>query len=361
MRPVSSAFDVSEPHTFAVSAVLLDTDEALPVLEGSVTLDSNAEIRGTCDLRIAYDGTRVPVDKDSELAPFGNEIQLYRGIEYPDGETELVSLGIYLIQQTKVSDVGSELALSVSGLDRAKRYVDAQFTAPLDVPSGSDPIDKITEILEDAYPLETDFPTTTHTTPHLIAQEGENRWAFCQGIAKWLGAELYFDADGIAVITTVSTSGTSVFTLSEGAGGTLLSVDADWDREPAFNWAIVAGENVGETGAIPRGEAKDEDTDSPTYWAGDFGPKPIFFSSEFVTSDAMAGDAAEALLAKNMGIAKAVNFGAVVHPALEPLDTITVNRPRAGITNETLILDSLTIPLEAEGTMNGQTRTVRVT
>ena len=62
-----------------------------------------------------------------------------------------------------------------------------------------------------------------------------------------------------------------------------------------------------------------------------------------------------------MGIAKAINFGAVVHPALEPLDTITVNRPRAGITNETLVLDSLTIPLEAEGPMSGQTRTVRVT
>ena len=93
VRPVSSAFDVSEPHTLAVRAILLDTDEDLPVLEGSVTLDSNAEIRGTCDLRIAYDGTRVPVDKDSELAPFGNEIQLFRGIEYPDGEVEMVSLG----------------------------------------------------------------------------------------------------------------------------------------------------------------------------------------------------------------------------------------------------------------------------
>ena len=288
MRSVSSAFDVSEPHTLAVQAVLLSTDEQLPVLEGSVTLDANAEIRGTCDLRIAYDGTRVPVDKDSELAPFGNEIQLYRGIEYPDGETELVSLGIYLIQQTKVSDVGSELALSVSGLDRAKRYVDAQFTEPYDVPSASNPITVIEEVLEAAYPLESDFPVTTLETPHLIAQEGENRWAFAQGIAKWLGRDLYFNGDGVCVTRTIAPRGPSLFTLSEGAGGTLLSVDADWDREPAFNWAIVSGENVGETGAIPRGEAKDEDADSPTYWAGDFGPKPIFFSSEFVTSDDQA-------------------------------------------------------------------------
>lgn len=366
MRTVSNRFSevVTGPHKLATRATLISTGEELPILSGSVTLNSNAEIRASADLQVADDGTMdwVPTSAESALAPFGEEIRLERGIEYQDGTAELVSVAIVRIEQVRVSDSGGELSIQVTGLDRAKAFVDAQFETPYQVASGTNAITAIEDVLTAANPeIETDFMTTTHTTPLLLAQEGENRWAFAQGIARWLGAELYHDGDGVAVITPVAQSTTSVLTIAEGEAGLLLEVDADWDREQAFNIAIVSGENAGETGAIPRGEARDEESDSPTRWDGPFGPKPIFFASEFVTSDGQADDAAAALLAKNLGVAKTVGFGSIVHPALEPLDAITVTRERAGISAEVLTVDSLSIPMGPEGQMSGTTRAIRVT
>ena len=48
----------------------------------------------------------------------------------------------------------------------------------------------------------------------------------------------------------------------------------------------------------------------------------------------------------------------LVNPALEPDDLVQVTRTRAGLTAEAHIVDSVTIPLTAEGTMTGRTRAV---
>jgi hypothetical protein len=363
MREVSATFDPTVSHTLAIRATLLSTGDELPIISGSVKLDSNAEIRATADLEVADDGTLgwVPTDASSPLAPFGEEIRLERGIYDENGVAEMVSIAIVRIEQVHVQDSGEDLQIQVTGLDRAATIIDTKFETPHQIASGTNAMDAIETLLIEANPLvETDFPTTGHTTPLLVAQEGDSHWSVAQGLAKWLGAELYFDGDGIAVVRTVSqVVGPPVLTLAEGEGGLLVEVDANWDREQAFNRVIVTGENAS-LGVLPRGVATDNDPQSPTYYFGPFGAKSMFWSSDMVTTSAQAGVAAEALLAKNLGIGKTVNFGAVVHPALEPLDAITIARERAGISAETLTVDSLDIPLSTDGVMSGSCRTVRV-
>ena len=65
--------------------------------------------------------------------------------------------------------------------------------------------------------------------------------------------------------------------------------------------------------------------------------------------------AAQSILYRELGTTEQVQFGALVLPHLEPSDTVRVTRPRAGI-DEDHVLDALTIPMSADGAMNGQTR-----
>jgi hypothetical protein len=214
-------------------------------------------------------------------------------------------------------------------------------------------------VLTEAWPeITTDFQSTSYTTPALIAQEGDDRWAFAQGMAQALGMVLYFDGDGTCVLTPDVLS-SPVLDLAEGEGGVLLAASRQWTREGTFNRVIATGENTGET-APARGVATDDNALSPTYYFGAFGKVPRFYASSFITTDAQALEAAQAILNRELGTTESVNFGAFVLPHLEPGDTVTITRARSGI-DEDHVLDSLTIPLAATESMSGQTRARVVT
>ena len=366
MRSVTAAFAAAllESHRLATEVVVIDsvgTETSLPIVEGTVTLDQRAAVRGRCDLTLADDGTLgfIPDEGDDLLAPYGNEIRVSRGITFPDDTIELVSLGVFRIQEALVDDGPDGLTVRIAGLDRAQRFVDARFEEPYQVAAGTNYATAIEAVLTDAWPdVTTDFQSTSLTTPALIAQEGDDRWAFAQEMARSLGMALYFDGDGTAVLAPDALS-SPVMELAEGQGGVLLSAGRRWTREGTFNRVIATGENTGET-APARGVATDDNVLSPTYYYGAFGRVPRFYVSPFITTDAQADAAAQSILDRELGTTESVNFGALVLPHLEPGDTVTITRERSGI-DEDHVLDSLTIPLSASEGMSGQTRARVVT
>lgn len=355
--------DILASHRALVEAVILDTTGAetpIGVLDGTVTLDQNAAIRGRCDLTVVDDGSLglIPADTGSLLAPYGNEIRISRGILYPDGTSELISLGVFRIEESDVNASSDAVQIRISGLDRAARIIDARFEDPYQVSAGVNYVTALESVLTDAWPdIVTDFPTTTLVTPALVAQEGDDRWQFAQDMATSLGMELYFDGDGVCVLRP-SVASAAVASVVEGEGGALLEAGRSWTREGSFNAVIATGENTGLT-TPARGVARDENPLSPTYYYGPFGKVPRFYSSSFLTTDAQAVDAAAALLSKELGTTQQVSFGALVLPQLEPSDTVRITREQTSI-DEDHIIDSLTLPLAATGSMSGQTRTLTV-
>lgn len=358
MRTVSAAFKsaVMTSHTLAARAVVAGT--IVPVLDGSVTLDATAAVRARCDVTVAADPALVPDSATSLLAPYGNEIQLSRGVRFPDGSTELVSLGVFGLQEVEVADTAGTLAIRVAGLDRAARVANARFEEPYQVAAGTNYVTAIRDVLLAGYPsMPYSFPTTAQTTPTLIAEEGGDRWAFAQEMATAIAMRLYFNGDGVCVLTPDVVSD-PVATLAEGEVkvSALLSAGRRWTREGAYNRVIATGENTGEAAPV-RGVATDLNPQSPTYYYGPFGRVPRFYSSPFITTTAQATTAAETLLRSQLGTTEQVNFGSLVLPHLEPGDTVRITRTRAGI-DENHILDSLALPMTATGTMTGQTRAV---
>lgn len=369
MRPTSSQFQaaIGGPHKLAVQATVIDqagNETQVPIVDGTVTLDQQAAVRGRCDVTVLVDPDNdtlgiVPDTAGSLLAPYGNEIRLARGVQFPDGTNELVNLGVFRIQETEVTDQAGGMQVRISGFDRAQRFIDARFEEPLQIPAGQNYATAIGDLLQAAWPdVPTLFTATTLTTPSIIAQEGDDRWSLAQSMATSIAMSLHFDGDGVCVLTPDVLSD-PVFTLTEGDDGALLTAGRRWTRESTYNRVIATGENTGETTPV-RGVATDDNPASPTYYFGPFGKVPRFYASPLLITDDQCAAAALTILNKELGTTQQVNFGAFVLPQLEPGDTVRITRERAGI-DEDHVIDQLTLPLAAAGSMTGSTRARQVT
>ncbi len=360
MRPVPPGFldALARSHQVATRVEVLDsglvTATIDSAIDGNVTLDQTAASRGRMDLQLASPDL-VPTSSTDALAPFGNELRVYRGI--PD---TLVSLGIFRIDEANVTDSPDALTIAVTGMDRSVRLIDARFEEPYIVSAGTNVVTAIETMVEQADPtIVVNLEPTSAVMPLIVYDEGGDRWKALQDMATSIGRSLYFDGDGELTGKPVSAGATPVAAIAEGAGGTLLTAGRRLARQGAHNRYIVTGENAAEGSAPARGVATDDNPLSPTYYYGAFGKVPAFVTSQLVTTDQQAQDMAQGLLARELGVTDQVNFGSLVNPALEPDDVVTVTRERLGV-NEDHILDALTIPLAATGTMTGQTRASQV-
>lgn len=355
---------VAASHKVATLVQVLDPDGAvldeIPIMGGAVALDSNAAVRASCSLDLVDStGSLLPDSPTHMLAPYGNELRVCRGVTYLDGSSDVVSLGIFRIESVEVDDQGDSFTIRIAGRDRAARVIDARFETPYQVAAGTNFATAITTLVEDAYPgVTTSFASTSVTTPLLVAEEGDDRWDFCQGLAEAIGAELYFDGDGVLRLAPTSASVAPVASFSEGDGGVLLQAARNWSRESAFNRVIVTGESQDDTAPV-RGVATDDNSASPTFYGGPFGQVPDFWASSFITTATQAADAAEGRLAKLLGTTEQISFGAITNPALEPGNTVTITRERIGV-SEDHIIDQLSVPLSFEQPMTGQTRITQV-
>lgn len=356
---------ISKSHRLATLVEVLSDGEPISevteAIRGTVSLDATAATRGRLDIALVDDGTLglVPTNAQADLAPYGNELRVSRGIQYPDDTIELVRLGVFRIDDVNVTDQATGMELVIAGLDRSARIIDARIEEPEQVDAGSNYTDAIRVVLQAAWPsIPMNFTETTRTTPQLILEEGGDRWAFVLEMAKSIGMALYFDGDGVCVLEPATSGQEPVATLAEGDDGVLIQDARRWTRQGAFNRVIATGENTGET-APARGVATDDDPSSPTYYYGPFGRVPRFYASPFITTDDQAEDAAQALLSRELGTTQQVEFGTLVDPRLEPDDVVRITRARSGL-DEVNVIDAVTIPLEATGVMTGRTRATTV-
>lgn len=337
-------------------------DTISTVTDGTVTLDAAANVRGRCDLTIVTDGSHdlIPTAVDDPLAPYGNEVRAWRGIE-----GELVSLGIFRIDTPRVSEESGMPTIQLTGQDRSARIIDARFEAPHEVPAGRAVVTAIRDVIVPVYPdVQTNFGLpdspmqSSATTGTVIAEAQDDRWEFASKLALGAGMRLFFDGDGVLTLAPEVTTGTAAVQLVEGDSGVLVSAAREWTREGAANVVAATGENTGEA-APARGVAEDLNPLSPTYVYGRFGRVVRFYSSPVLTTDAQARDAAQTILARSTGTTQRVDFGSLVLPYLEPGDIAHIKRTILGV-DESHVLDSLTIPLAFDGVMTGRTRAVMV-
>jgi len=362
MRPVSESFlrTLTGSHQMCARARIVeghpvgtdpDGTEVL-ILDGAVKLDANAEVRGALDLTV--DGTgRWPTARNHLLSPYGAEIYVERGVVLGDGTREWVSQGYYRIndvEQDKIPDG----PIRITGLDRMAGVRDARLIAPIQFNAGTS-VELVFETLVlDLYPLTTllfDFnaAATTFNVSHVIE---EDRYAFLNDLARSYGKVMYFNHEGDMVVATPPNPESPVWEVASGEHGVLVSMSRQLSRQGVYNAVVASGEAPGEGDPV-RAVARDLNPESPTYWLGAFGQVPRFYSSSFITTTDQAGDAAEQMLRRALGLPYNVNFNAVPNPALEPLDPIRLSHP-AG--SEIHVVESVALSLTVRDAMSVTTR-----
>lgn len=421
MQPRSDLFDqvVAGPHTVVVSADVLSKGKViasgLPVASGSVTGSRSQFARRTCSVVIGdpaykptglpatatvgsaeddytapvagvepgptvfpstgvfplagsaggwvttYSSSSVPVPANL-LAPFGNEIRLWRGALTPVG-VELICVGTFGIRSAEFDHGPAFKGVTVTGVDRCKRLAEARFVAPrTSVYSGS-AVAQIVTLIREVIPyadVRIDPGVVDATIPQVTWASDRDK--ALTDLVTAIGCELFADPLGGFVVQPVpSPTDPVVYTVAGGAGGVLVSAQRSMTRDGVYNGVVARGQSTGTDEPAPTSQLiVDADPTSATYWYGPFGQVPGFYDSSLLVSTAQADMAARALLANNLGLPLSVNFGAAVHPAVEPGDVVAVVNPDSGFA-EQHILDQLTVPLDVGGVMTASTRSTITT
>lgn len=364
MYPVSEGFTaaLAQSHRIAARAELVTATDTyvLDVTDGSVTVDGSAAVRRRCTVTLTDDsGKLVPADITDLLAPNGNELKLYRGVTFADGSTELVPLGVFRITKPQVSGGRGTLVIRVDGYDRARAVQRARFTETYTIPAGTNYATAISDLLESRVTgLSFNLAATDHETsgPLVYGTSADNDpWKDATELAKSIGFELFFDADGVCVLRPEPdpSAAATVASYAEGDNATILSVDRELSDEETYNHVVVSGES--QTTTPVRAEARDEDPSSATYYLGPFGDVPRFYASPLITTSAQAQDAADALLRRSLGLVEVVRFSAVPNPAHDVGDVVQVAYS-AGRVDGLYVLDQFTVPLSAGGVLTATTR-----
>ncbi len=326
------------------------------IVEGQVTEDYDQSVRRQATVTATdSDGSITPVDAKSLLAPFGNEFQAFSGIEFPDGTTEWVLLGTFGIETCEVIDSGDTLTLQISGMDRSVAVGRAKFRDTYTIGSSTLVTDAIVGIL--AF-IGLDFPTNLSPTDamasaQIVCNIGDDPWQTFLRLGHACGCDVYFDVDGTLLLKPLrSYAGvTPDWTLEEGDGtlgkGQLTAINRLLKRTDTLaNWWIVTGQSADNRSAIPRGEAFDDDPNSPTYVFGPYGVVTNHISDSSIVSDAQATQAAQHYLGENLGRFEEVQTWFLPNPALQVGDLVKVTRALSKL-DDNLQLDQVSHPLVA--------------
>lgn len=370
MYPASSALKsaVLDDHTAVAKAEVWTSDQKLADLSissGSVTIDSGSSARRTCSVQLFDDresSNLVPDNDFDLLTPFGNELRLYRGVQFDDGTREYVPLGVFVITEVGIQDSNEGVKISLSGQDRSLIVSRARWTEPYQMINGSLE-SSILALLEDRYPdVITAFPTTNITINQVIlgTETDNDPWKDAVEIAQLVGYDLFFDVDGVVQMKQFPSldGAVVVATFNENSNTTITSIDRTISTRETYNGVVYIVEGT-EVPTPIRVEVWDEDSASPTYRYGKFGEVPTFIESSLVTTTAEAISAATSLLNIYIGAQESITWTQIVNPTLDVQDVVYIKADGAKV-DRLVILDKLEIPLQPDEAMKADARTVRV-
>ena len=366
---------VASSHRVRTRVEVWDSGQRLATLypnDGTVTVDATRAVRRSLSMSLAdSDGTLMPSLPGDLLAPFsGNLVKVWRGVTYPDGTYDEAPCGVFTITNVDITRGADGILLDVQGEDLAWLVSQRLYTKIFAISSGTNIATAIGAVLDDRYPsLPQNLATTQWTTPTCRPGfDGQtDPWAFCQQLANAAGQELFMDANGVATTSNIpNISGTNVVaTFAEGSAGVMLDLKRSMSVERMPNGVRVSAEGT-EYGVPWVSVAWDDDPQSPTYRdpAGNDSPSDVVqeFSTPLVRGSATDTDQtdgmASALLQTVIG--QPLELSMVPNPALDVRDLIQVTSTRLGI-NTTAMVDSISLPLSAGGTMSVNARARRLT
>lgn len=340
------------------------------VVTGKVDADETRAIRRTCTINCVSEGRSlddfVPVAKGDLLHPAsGNELRIYRGIQFDDGTQEMCPLGVFRMTTPKVEDKNGEINITLNGQDRSS-WVDRIFWQKVyQISAGTDLATALQAAINNRVGgLNYNMTPTTDVTGIVTwgknIAANNNPWKDFTKLATAFGYSLFFGLSGeVVMVPSIDpTNAPVVAQFVEGAGCVMLTASSSLDETKERNACIVLAKGKGK-GTVPaQAIAYDNDPSSPTYWFGDWGQSPyVYETHEFPVPGQSHGDA----VAKAQAVAnyqyqlvrrafESVSVTTLPYAALDIGDCVNIVRSAIGIGGEYTI-STLNIPLEVTSPM----------
>jgi len=276
----------------------------LPVTEGSITFDYDADVRSTLDLVIISDDPALlPLDFTDALQPYGQEVQVSMAAAASGKQAiEPTSIGWFRIQSAEQRERWRRksdgtwrfggFVYMLKAQDRMQILADARLLTPMQPLTTGTVFSEIERLNEDLVPVG-DFSTalTDAAVSKSIVYE-DDRLASMLALARSIGGDLTIDSNGQLVLRKPTQYGADpVWTFTCGDGGDVADYNIVTTRDGVINAVVARGEASTDHAAV-QGVAFDNDPASPTRWGGPFGDVPLFYDSPLLLTATAAAAAA---------------------------------------------------------------------
>jgi hypothetical protein len=321
---------------------------SLVVDEGTVSAEAmRAVMRNMSASMSDPTGQLRASDVGDLLSPYDCELRPYRGIQL-GSFVEWVPFGVFQITGQEVNDDGT---VSVTCQDRAIMY-QGGMAGSLAISAGTPVEVAIRQLLLTRNSgLQMQTWKTGYTCGPLLYSPDIDVWREAQSLAQSVGGWLYHDRQGVCTFASmVPTRRTPVRRYYSG-DGVLLSVSRSVDADTVRNLVIVRSSKTA-TGGIIEGRAGDTNPLSPTYIRGRYGERPYVLTNQHVGSVQQAQQAAAVELTRQLGRQETVAFTAVPDLGLDPLDVVTLDYARSGLSDRAMTTTTVSTPLGVEDSMS---------
>lgn len=332
----------------------------LKVLDGEVACDRTAQVRRSLNCRVVDPtGEITPRNAGEILTPYGTELRAYRGIKWQDKSGEWVEevcpLGVFRLSRSSIQyRADGQSDISLESYDHSRTIQRDKFIQPYVIAASTNLLTAIKEIIKRTFPgAEYDAITTSmKTTAPLLLDTGADPWEAVSILARSMGCEIYFDVEGRVVIAPppdILAQPAPAFSYYEGNDGSLIDLGREFSDDQGFNGVVVTGESPGDEKPPARGEAWDENANSPTYRYGDYGEVPMFITDNTAKTDEECTRIAKSQLALMLGAPARLSISGVVNPSYEAGEVVRVTLARSGVDN-LYGVDAFNVPLAGSAT-----------
>jgi hypothetical protein len=321
--------------------VISTEDGKLRAVSGAYSSSSARDIKAEFSFNCLIDEQSVglvPVSSSDLLSPVSSTyVRFSHGVMGLDGVFHYVQVGEFEIAESDIDDSGGALTLSVQSFDSFRGIDRGKFTEATTIAAGTNYATAIQTLISAVFPGATySVISTPHVTPLLTYDVGDSRLKAILDMATSIGYEIRVDRSAIEIIPLVVPDDPH-WIYAEGSNARILSARRRISDDTAHNGVIFRGESFSSDTAPVQADAWDTNPLSPTYsdpanpLASTYGPYPHFETSEYITTELQAQDAADAKLPSVMGATEVVEIETQTNPAVQYGDLCSLTRARAGI------------------------------
>jgi hypothetical protein len=299
--------------------------QEVPVVSGSVSCDRTSKTRWSSSMVLGlYEW------QDIDINVFDTRFRVYCGISSV-GHREMLQLGEYRVKEIQRNVVGQ---LSITGGGLEQYIIDDRFLRPRVPPTGQSTVDAIAALIIESVPrAQVRVDCTYDRNVTASAPWEKDRMDAILQLGDSIGADVFCGHDGVFVIQDYPNlvDGVPVYYVNEGDGGVLMNVEIGNTREKVYNAVSVSGESSSSDTPPVWGWAADDNPASATYWGGEYGHVPRFYSSQFLTTEAQCVSTAQSMLAESLASNRTVGFGSTTVPFLEAGDLVLIDTPDGAV------------------------------